>query len=183
MSEGESAAGAQQRWEAYAQELNQTFVDALERNVEAQAAFVESWLDAVEDSTTEAMLTDGVDGYARAYDAWMHAAQDQFERVSDAIEGEEVTIEEFRDVWLNTANRAFKEVMSTNAFAATTGETVGDALQLRRQVDEATEETLHGLGLPTTGDVSEVGERLVELERRQHDVETKLDRLLDAVEG
>jgi hypothetical protein len=37
------------------------------------------------------------------------------------------------------------------------------------------------MGFATTRDVEEVGERLVELERRQHAVEKKLDELLQRV--
>jgi predicted nuclease with TOPRIM domain len=36
--------------------------------------------------------------------------------------------------------------------------------------------------MPTQSEIEEVGERLVELERRQHRVEEKLDRILEAVE-
>jgi methyl-accepting chemotaxis protein len=173
-----------EEWSAFVDDVNGAFLDALERNVEAQTQFVESWLDAVEESTdtsTETM-SDGLDGYARAYRVWMNAAEQQFERTEDMLEGEDVTLDEFRDVWLNSANEAFKEVMSTSAFAAATGQTVEDAMEARQQVDEAAATTLRSLGFATTEDVDEVGERLVELERRQHAVESKLDRILDAVE-
>lgn len=173
-----------EEWSAFVDDVNDAFLDALERNVEAQTQFVESWLDAVEESTdtsTETM-SDGLDGYARAYRVWMNAAEQQFERTEDLLEGEDVTVDEFRDVWLNSANEAFKEVMSTSAFAAATGQTVEDAMEARQQVDEAAATTLRSLGFATTEDVDEVGERLVELERRQHAVESKLDRVLDAVE-
>ena len=87
--------------------------------------------------------------------------------------------EEFRDIWFNAANTAFKESMSTTAFAAATGQNVEDVLDLQQQMNEATEQTLHGMGFATTGDVREVGERLVEIERRQHAIEEKLDQLLE----
>jgi len=173
-----------EEWSAFVEDVNDAFLDALERNVEAQTQFVESWLDAVEESTdtsTETM-SDGLDGYARAYRVWMNAAEQQFERTEDLLEGEDVSVDEFRDVWLNSANEAFKEVMSTSAFAAATGQTVEDAMEARRQVDEAAATTLRSLGFATAEDVDEVGERLVELERRQHAVESKLDRVLAAVE-
>jgi hypothetical protein len=94
-----------------------------------------------------------------------------------------VAPEDFRDIWLNAANESFKEVMGTSAFAAATGETVGDALELQQAIDAATEETLAALGFATGGDVEEVGARLVELERRQHAVEEKLDRVLAALDA
>jgi hypothetical protein len=171
-----------QDWNGFMEQMNEQFLETLEQNMEAQAEFVESWSKAVEGSTEDVELSEGVQGYARAYEAWMNAAQQMLERSNDAFDGEDVEIEEFRDIWLNTANEAFKEVMSTSAFAAATGQTVSGALEARQQADEAAESTLHNLGLPTESDVMEVGDRLVELERRQHAVEQKLDRVLDAVE-
>ncbi|WP_396613749.1 poly(R)-hydroxyalkanoic acid synthase subunit (plasmid) [Haloferax sp. S1W] len=174
-------------WTTYAEEMNEAMLAALERNVEAQSQFVESWLDALDETpeVTSETMSEGLDGYARAYEVWMNAAERQFERASDAFEGEEVSPDEFRDIWLNSANEAFKEVMDTSAFAAATGQTVEDALEIQQEVDDAAQSTLRTLGFATEGDIDEVAKRLVELERRQHAVETKLDRILDAmnVEG
>jgi phage-related minor tail protein len=170
-------------WNDFVQQMNEEFVDALEQNMEAQAEFVESWSRTVQDATEDEQLSSGVEGYARAYEVWMEAAEQMVDRANEAVEGEEVELEQFRDVWLNSANEAFKEVMSTTAFAAATGETVEQALELQRRTDEAAETTLHALGFATEGDVQEVGERLVELERRQHEIENKLDRILDGIES
>jgi hypothetical protein len=185
MADSQDAPGTAEDWAAHVAEMNRTLLDAAEQNVEAQARFVESWFDAVENSwaASPETVTDGMAGYAAAYEAWMGAAEEQFDRTGDMLAGEDVSPEDFRDVWLNTANQAFKEVMSTSAFAAATGETVSDALELQREADEAAEDTLHALGFATEGDVVEVGSRLVELERRQHAVERKLDRVLDALDG
>lgn len=171
-----------EKWSEFMEDANEAFLNQLEQNVEAQAKFVETWMDAVETSTENDTLSEGLEGYARAYEVWMNAAETQFERTSDAIEGEDVGLEEFRDIWLNAANESFKEVMSTSAFAAATGQTVEDVLHFQQEVDESAQRTLHQLGFATEGDISEVGERLVELERRQHRVEEKLDRVLDALE-
>jgi len=168
-----------QNWNAFAEQWNEQFLDALEQNMEAQAQFVESWSETVEQTTNDEEMAEGVEGYARAYEAWMGASKQMVERMNDAVEGDDVELEEFRDIWLNTANEAFKEVMSTTAFARMTGETVGDVLEMQRQADEAAETTLRTLGFATETDVVEVGDRLVELERRQHAVEQKLDRILE----
>jgi len=169
-------------WNQFVDQMNQQFMDAFEQNVEAQAEFVESWTETFESSVDDDEMTEGVKGYARAYEAWMDAAQRMVDRVNDAAEGEDVEVSEFRDIWLNTANEAFKEAMSTTAFAAATGESVGEALDLRQQADEAAESTLHDLGFATEGDIVEIGERLVELERRQHAVEEKLDRIIEELD-
>ena len=54
---------------------------------------------------------------------------------------------------------------------------------MRQEADDVSQETIARLGFPTQDDVEEVGERLVELERRQHAVEEKVDRILDELEG
>ncbi|WP_226042385.1 poly(R)-hydroxyalkanoic acid synthase subunit PhaE [Natrinema sp. DC36] len=171
-----------QDWNAFAEQWNEQFLEALEDNMEAQAQFVESWSETVGEASDDTEISDGVEGYARAYETWMNASQQMVERANDQLEGEDVDVEEFRDIWLNTANEAFKEVMSTTAFAKMTGETVGDVLELQEQADEAAQETLNSLGFATEGDVVEIGDRLVELERRQHAVEQKLDRVLEHLE-
>jgi len=170
----------QDGWTEFVESVNEQFVDAFEANVEAQSQFVETWADTVEESTDTDRVGDGVRGYARAYQVWMDAAEQMADQV--AAEGGDVAPEDVRDVWLNAANEAFKEVMSTSAFAAMTGETIEDALELRQTADESAQETLHALGMATERDVREVGERLVELERRQHAVEDKLDRIVEELE-
>ncbi|MEY7847760.1 poly(R)-hydroxyalkanoic acid synthase subunit PhaE [Natrarchaeobius sp. A-rgal3] len=171
-----------QNWNAFVEQWNEQFLDALEDNMEAQAQFVENWSETVGEVSEDEEISDGVEGYARAYETWMNASQQMVDRMNDTLEGEDVELEEFRDIWLNTANEAFKDVMSTTAFARMTGETVGDVLELQQQADEASEETLRTLGFATESGVLEVGDRLVELERRQHAVERKLDRVLEHLE-
>ena len=171
-----------QNWNAFVEQWNEQLLEALENNMEAQAQFVESWSETVGEVSEENEISDGVEGYARAYETWMNASKQMVDRVNDSIEGEDVDVEEFRDIWLNTANEAFKDVMSTTAFARMTGETVGDVLELQQEADEASQETLRTLGFATEEGVVEVGDRLVELERRQHAVEQKLDRVLDHLE-
>ncbi len=169
-------------WTSFVQRMNEEFLDAFEQNLEAQAEFVESWSEAVESQTDDERITSGARGYARAYQVWMDAAEQMVGRTNDAIEGEEVGVEDFRDIWLNSANEAFKEVMGTTAFAAATGDTLDQVFDAQQQATETAEATLRSLGMPTESDVEEVGERLVELERRQHDVENKLDRILEQLE-
>ena len=170
-------------WDAFFEEANKRYLEAFERNVTAQSEFVDAWMTALEESTDRDHLESGMEGYAKAYDVWMEAAEDQVERMTASFEGADVSTEEFRDRWLRAANEAFKEVMSTNAFAAMTGDTVGSALDLKQEADELAEETLHGLGFATVGDVEEVGDRLIELERRQQRIEEHLEEILEELQG
>jgi len=165
------------------EQMNDAVADSVEQNMQAQAAFMESWADAVEDSVPEEdVLAEGMQGYNKAYEVWMDAAERMFERSTDAAQGEDVEPSEFRDIWLQSANEAFKEVMGTSAFAAANGQLVESMLEMRQEADEIGQDTISQLGFPTRDDMDEVGERLVELERRQQAVEQKLDRVLDALE-
>jgi dsDNA-binding SOS-regulon protein len=162
------------------EQMNDAVADSVEQNMKAQAAFMESWAEAVEGSLPEEdELAEGFEGYNRAYEVWMDAADKMFERTTDAAQGEDVEPVEIRDIWLQSANEAFKQVMGTSAFAAANGQLVEAMLDLQNEADDVTQDTIQQMGLPTRDDVMEVGERLVELERRQHEIEQKLDEILE----
>ncbi|HET7324281.1 MAG TPA: poly(R)-hydroxyalkanoic acid synthase subunit PhaE [Halococcus sp.] len=170
----------QENWATMMNEMNDAVAESFEQNMEAQAAFMESWMGAFEGSIPDAeTMNEGMEGYGRAYEVWMEAAEQMSSRIADAAEGEDVNMTEFRDIWLQSANEAFSEVMGTTAFAAGTGEMVGDLMDLQQQVDDMSQDTLESLGFATRDDIDEVAERLIELERRQHEVSQKLDRLLE----
>ncbi len=173
----------QEQWTELTENMNEAVAKSVEQNMEASAAFMESWADAMEQSIPdENELAEGVEGYNDAYDIWMDAAEEMYERTIDAAEGKDVAFTEFRDIWLQSANEAFKQVMSTSAFAAANGQLVNAMMDLREQTDAISEDTLDQLGMATQSTVEEVGERLVELERRQHRVEDKLDQVLEELE-
>ncbi len=50
-------------------------------------------------------LADGMDGYNRAYDGVVDAAEQMVERSTDAAQGEDVDPAEFRDIWLRPQTR------------------------------------------------------------------------------
>jgi dsDNA-binding SOS-regulon protein len=172
---------AASQWQAAVEQLNDAYIEGVEEAMEGQAAFTEAWLDAIE-ADPAVLESDDIESYAQAYAVWLDASERLFTRLTDSVEDEEVELSELRDIWLDAANESFSEVMGTSAFAAATGETLGSALDAKGQVDEATTDLLHAYGLAAADDIEEVGARLVELERRQHAVERKLDRVLDALE-
>lgn len=172
-----------EHWNRTIDQMNEAMAKSVEQNMEAQAKLVESWSDTMEQSMPdEEMMTDSFEAYSRAYEVWMDAADEMFDRTVDVAEGEDVSIVEFRDIWLRTANEAFKEVMGTSAFAAATGDVVETMMKIQQQTEEVGQETLAQLGFPTREEMDEVATRLVELERRQHRVEEKLDRIIDQLE-
>jgi len=182
MSESNQSTVGGEQWSEYVEEMNQSFVEAFEQNMRMQTEFLDSWRASIADSGLDETTVDGMQGASRAYEVWMEAAEAQYELVSETLRGGDVELEAFRDVWLNAANDAFKEVMGTSAFAAATGQTVGDMLEASEQFDQASQETLGSFGFATAEDVDEVGERLIELERRQHAVEQQLDHLVGMIE-
>lgn len=173
----------QDEWNEMVEQMNDAVAESLEQNMEAQAAFMESWTDAFDNSVPEEdAIAEGIEGYSRAYEVWMDAIDEMFEKTTDVAEGEDIDPTEFRDIWLQSANEAFKEVMETSAFAAANGQLVESMMEMQQEFDDVTQDTVAQMGMPTRDDVVEVGERLIELERRQHEVEEKLDRIVDAVE-
>ncbi|MBX0286875.1 poly(R)-hydroxyalkanoic acid synthase subunit PhaE [Haloarcula salinisoli] len=173
----------QDEWTEMVEEMNTAVADSMEQNMKAQAAFVESWADAVEDSIPkEDELSEGFQGYNRAYEEWVDAAEQMVERSTAAAQGEDVDPAEFRDIWLKSANEAFKQVMGTSAFAAANGQLVESMMEMQQEAEEMSQDAIAQMGFPTQENMDEVAERLVELERRQHAVEEKLDRILEKLE-
>jgi len=173
----------QDEWTEMVEEMNTAVADSMEQNMKAQAAFVESWADAVEDSIPkEDELSEGFPGCNRAYEEWVDAAEQMVERSTAAAQGEDVDPAEFRDIWLKSANEAFKQVMGTSAFAAANGQLVESMMEMQQEAEELSQDAIAQMGFPTQENMDEVAERLVELERRQHAVEEKLDRILEELE-
>lgn len=191
-NESENDDSKSPEWDLFAEHMNAAF-KTFEQGMDVQSQFVESLSQAVQDSefeypdfpgADENMVEESFEGYKAAYKTWMKAAQKMFQSVSGAIADEgELDISEFRDIWLNAANQAFKEIMTTNAFAAMTGQTIDSVLKMKKQTEEATHDMLSEMGFATTRDLDEVATRLVELERRQHTIEDKLDRILENMES
>ncbi len=173
----------QEEMDLIEEQMDATF-SLVEKNAEAQAAFLENWMNALENNSFESEnFAEGLEGFSDAYKRWMDASEEMVELWRDSAQGEDIDIEDFRNLWLKSANEAFSDIMSTTAFAQATGETVGNALEVKKQMDDAANQTLHELGFATASDIDEVGERLVELERRQHKLEQKIDELIEKIDG
>ena len=97
-----------EQWSELAENMNEAMAQSMEQNMEASAAFMESWADAMEQSVPdEDEFAEGIEGYNDAYEVWMDAADQMYERSVAAAEGEDVAITEFRDSWLQSAHEAF----------------------------------------------------------------------------
>lgn len=163
--------------------MSNSLAESMQRNLETQTAMVDAMSEAYIDGLpTEDELVDGMVGSAHATDIWLEAIEQIADEMTQAAEGEGINPEALRDIWLQAANEALSEVMATTAFASATGERVEMVTELRQELDEMTQDNLAQVGFATREDVVEVGERLVELERRQHAIERKLDRVLEEQE-
>jgi methyl-accepting chemotaxis protein len=166
------------------EDMNTAVADSMQQNMKAQAAFVESWADAVEDTMPEKdEMSEGIQGYNKAYEEWVDATEQMVKRSTDAAQGEEVDPAEFRDIWLKSANEAFKHVMGSSAFAAANGQLIESMMEMQQEADELSQDAIAQMGFPTRDDIDEVAERLVELERRQHSIEQTLDEVSDKLDG
>ncbi len=182
MTEQSDSDSMPDRWNEMMARMNEQMVEGMEASTAAQAEFVESWVEAFEGIDEKQYSADGFESNTRAYSVWMEAAEETAEKMAAAAGGEDVDPAEIRNLWLDSANEAFKEVIETEAFSAMAGKNAGDLLEFRRTVDENAQSTLREFGFATEGNVREIGERLVELERRQKKVERGLERL-EAVEA
>ncbi len=164
-------------------QLNEAFADSIERNVEAQSALVTALTDSfIESIPEEEEFAGGVEGYAKASEVWVEATEQLVEELTETVEGGGVNPEAIRDILVQASNEALSEVMSSSAFAAADGQAVKQVTERQRELQQMTEDSLAQAGMATQSDVSEVAKRLVELERRQHAVERKVDRILEEVE-
>lgn len=163
--------------------MSEEIIHGIDQYIEAQTAFIETWVESIEASTDDEVLTSGARGIAEAYEVWLAASREWTDHLTAVTEGEEFDPRAVRDVWLRAANESSQAIMGTDAFARLTGQRVEEALEIQRQRDETVQAMLEGMGVATSHSVEEVGERLVELERRHHDVAQKLDRILERLEG
>jgi hypothetical protein len=156
-------------------------VQTIERSLETQSEFADELFDRLGSGLQG--VEEGpeiVAGFASAQEVYFEAMEETFEMTAESYEdGKAPDLLEVGDIWIDAANEATKEVMRTSGFAAATGGATETSLEAKAEFEENRNETLRGMGIATEESVAEVGERLVELERRQHEVESKIDRLLE----
>src|SRR5699024_6713762 len=85
----------QEHWATMMTDMNDAVAESFEQNMEAQAAFMESWMSAFEGSVPdEETVAWGMEGYGQAYEVWVAAAEQMTSRIADAAEGEDVDMTE-----------------------------------------------------------------------------------------
>lgn len=89
----------------------------------------------------------------------------------------------FYDAWTKAWANTMTEAVANERFVETMAEQMEAGLEVmsvvRRQVNEAMEQYLQQMNLPTRQEVVRLGERLTRIEMTVDDVNAKLDEILD----
>lgn len=158
-----------------------TMFETFEKGMKMQQNMAENWTEAMNESfrsTDPEQFSDLPDGIRESWETWMNFFENSMEMAQEDEE-DQPDPQKFISMWLRTANQASKDILSTKAFSALTGLYLNKILSMKQKSDKVNERMIHNMGLPTVSDLEEVGERLLELERRQQKVEEKLDRILE----
>jgi polyhydroxyalkanoate synthesis regulator phasin len=87
------------------------------------------------------------------------------------------------DDWTKTWSSAMSEMVASKGFADSVTQQMESGLStmglFRRQVNEAMEQYLQQMSLPTRREVLNLAERLTHIEMRLDDLDAKLDGMLD----
>ncbi|HVL47900.1 MAG TPA: poly(R)-hydroxyalkanoic acid synthase subunit PhaE [Candidatus Thermoplasmatota archaeon] len=102
---------------------------------------------------------------------WLETMNEATRRTQEAMQkGQLVTPDAYVDLWSKAASELAQAVVSDASFAALTGEWVNAVSQARGEARRTGANQLREMGFATHTDVEEVGKRLIELERRVHDL-------------
>lgn len=85
------------------------------------------------------------------------------------------------DIWTRSFTEMFDEMLKTPAFAATMGHALDQSVEFKKYFDEAIEETLKQMRLPTAADTKELHRQLNGLVVQLDRLETRLDRLEESL--
>ncbi|MFA5860570.1 MAG: poly(R)-hydroxyalkanoic acid synthase subunit PhaE [Candidatus Thermoplasmatota archaeon] len=165
---------------------------AFATNMEMGHAFLETWTRSLAhmqanapNNKREASDASSQAPFSDATRAWVSAVTEVTRRTQEAFaKGETLSPDTYTDIWSQAASRVAQEIVKDTAFAKITGEWVNDAAKTKGQAREAAETRLAELGFATTRDIEEVGTRLIEMERRLHQMQTLIeDRVVPALDA
>lgn len=155
-------------------------IGTLEAITQAQAASWKAFLT----SLRRAGAHSGGTLFGESFRIWTQtidqASQMTVERASN---GEGPPVEDLVNLWTNAYADAMKPMLGSPLYAAAQGETVDAALDARKRLQEQAEHSLRSVGISTRSDLLEVGQRLIELERRQQRVENLLREIRSQISG
>ncbi|MFA5860137.1 MAG: poly(R)-hydroxyalkanoic acid synthase subunit PhaE [Candidatus Thermoplasmatota archaeon] len=143
----------------------------LEAITQAQAASWQAFLTSLKRAGSHS----GGTLFGESFRIWTQTIDQASQMTAErASMGEGPPVEDLVNLWTNAYADAIKPVLGSPLYAAAQGETVDAALDARKRLQEQAEHSLRAVGISTRSDLLEVGQRLIELERRQQRVETLL---------
>lgn len=168
----------EQEWNEWNRRAAESLAKAQGASLEASRAFFEAWQKAVPGMAGMA-ATPGANGastaatmpFQAAGEAWMRAVAEAGARTQEAFaSGKPLAPDDFVDIWTKAASEVGTRIVEDPAFAQMTGQMVNANMKLREETRAQADARLKEMGLASATDVAEVGRRLVELERRIHDL-------------
>ncbi len=122
-------------------------------------------------ATTPPLPSPSPTAFADATRIWINAVGEATRRTQEAVQkGQPIAPDAFVDVWTKAASELSQAVVSDAAFAALTGQWVNAVSKAKVDAKKAATNQIREVGFATHEDVEEVGKRLIELERRVHDL-------------
>ncbi len=160
-------ADAARVWTQMSKEAADNFARATEMGLDASRALMQSWVRAPSAGGNGRSTAP----FAHAGDAWMRAMAEASRRTQDAVQkGQVLTPDLYADVWTRAAGEIAQEIVEDPAFARITGNVVNASMVNREEFATRSAQRARDIGIAAHEDVVEVGRRLVELERRVHEL-------------
>lgn len=129
-----------------------------------------------------------LEAHRKLYETWLEATRDSLEKLQGAVapakaEPPPLSYEGLYDLWINAYAKLFTEAMNTPLFAATIGQYLDTMLEIKKGLNHSTGKTLKALGLPTRGDLDEIYERLIAIDRRLQELTKQVKGLAQKIKN
>jgi hypothetical protein len=163
----------EQEWSEWNRRTAETIAKTQAASLEASRAFFEAWQKAIPQVQPVTANGNGAAHapFQAAGDAWMRAVAEAGRRTQEAFAaGKTLGPDDFVDIWTRVASEVGTSIVEDPLFAQMTGQSVNANMQMREELRNQRDARLKELGVASASDVSEVGRRLVELERRIHEL-------------
>lgn len=164
-------ASKEQEWNEWNRRVAETMVKTQTASLEASKAFFDAWQKAIPTMGQGQVPGLGAVPFQAAGDAWIRAIGEAGRRAQEAAaSGKTLTPDDYVDVWTRAASEVGQRIVEDPAFAQMTGQMVNANMTMREEAHAQRDARLKELGLASSSDLSEVARRLVELERRVHEL-------------
>ncbi len=189
-------------------ELRRNWTAAVRGDADAFRRFARTWRESYEQSLGKVLRTPAlgmareyIERLARSFDAYLaylialqeflgvldQVGQDAFKEWTGRLaamgsrEGYPTAKELYR-MWVDTFEETYKKVFQTPEYAKLQAEVVRAAVRFKRRFDEAAEDFLKWLPIPTDGELAQMYESFYELKKKVQHMDRELQELKKRVE-